>query len=73
MSCMIIRCSLVVMSKGNAPLGQRQVLAGLRHLIDWVSDASESVAAVVVAVAAAAATEAGLVEIADQTPAVEVL
>jgi hypothetical protein len=50
-------------------LDQQRVLAGLHHLIDWVSAAS----AAAVVVAAAAVVEAAVVEIAGQTPAVEVL
>jgi hypothetical protein len=49
-------------------LDQQRVLAGLHHLIDWVFAASAAVVA-----AAAAVMEAAVVEIAGQTPAVEVL
>jgi hypothetical protein len=49
------RCLQLVMSKGNAPLDQQRVLAGLHHLIDWVSAAPAAAAAVVVAAAGDAA------------------
>lgn len=45
-------------------LDQQQVLAGLCHVIDWVS---------AVAAATAAVVETGIVEVAAQTPVVEVL
>ena len=54
----------------TSALGQQQVLAGL--MIDWVSGVFASVAAAVVAEAAAAVVEAGVVEVAAQTPVVEV-
>lgn len=57
-------------AKGNIPLGQQQVLAGL--MIDWVSGVFASVAAVVVAEAAAVVVEAAVVEVVAQTPVVEV-
>ena len=66
---------LLAVGHSISALDQQQVLAGLCHMIDWLSVVSVSVAAAaaVVAVAAAVVVEPGDVEVAAQIPVVEVL
>lgn len=69
-TCLSSTRFLPVVGHSSFALDQQQGLAGLRHMIDWMSAAS--VAAAVVAVTAAV-VEAAVVEVAVQTPVVEVL